>query len=139
MTTCEWWLEVACLLLGWKSNINSHDLLVVKTFQHYPRKLTHQLVPYVWGGGEELEREVGVCMRVVRLDDGMHDGVIGVVVGGAWAIDVRFEGKKKDWMLILGGRREIKRVVVVVVVVVVGVVVVVVVVVRGIKESSKEL
>lgn len=67
-----------------------------------------------------MEREVGVCMRVVRLDDGMHDGVIGVVVGGAWAIDVQFEGKKEDWLLILGGRREIKCVVVVVVVVVCG-------------------
>ncbi|XP_044442728.1 uncharacterized protein [Triticum aestivum] len=84
-----------------------------------------------WGGGEELEREVGVCMSVVRLDDGMHDGVIGVVASGACAIDVRFEGKKKDWLLILGGRREIKRVVVVVVVMCgLG---------RGIKESSKEL
>ena len=68
-------------------------------------------------------------MSVVRLDDGMHDGVIGVVASGACAIDVRFEGKKKDLLLILGGRREIKCVVVVVMCGLGG----------GIKESSKEL
>ena len=27
VTTCDWWLEVVCLLLGWKSDINSHDRL----------------------------------------------------------------------------------------------------------------
>ena len=76
-----------------------------------------------------MEREAGQwCMRAVRLDDGMHDRVIGVVVGGAWAIDVRFERKKRDWLLILGGRREIECVVAAVC----GLG-------RGIKESSKEL
>ena len=54
--------------------------------------------------------------------------MIGVVVGGAWAIDVRFERKKRDWLLILGGRREIERAVAAVC----GLG-------RGIKESSREL
>ena len=54
--------------------------------------------------------------------------MIGVVVGGAWAIDVGFERKKRDWLLILGGRRDIECVVAAVC----GLG-------RGIKESSKEL
>ena len=51
-----------------------------------------------------------------------------MVVGCVWAIDVRFERKKRDWLLILGGRREIVRVVAAVC----GLG-------RGIKESSREL
>ena len=48
------------------------------------------------GAGVRRWREAGQwCMRAVRLDDRMHDRVIGVVVGGAWAMMFDLRGRRK--------------------------------------------